>query len=110
MKQPKSTSRNYSDVKTRHKHIALFKKSGMSQKRYCEESNLNIYTFRGWLKKNKSIPELRTTKIPGKITRQIFTKDSGLELKVGETFTIKIPEDFNPDVLRKILNTLEIFK
>ena len=89
-------------------HIETWKQSGISQTAYCRSKGLSWRSFGYWKKKFYSRkPPL--TFVPVTIKR--FPPPAGppgtsLKLLTRSGYGIEIGDGFNPDTLKKLLNTL----
>ncbi len=97
--------------KKRHyweQRIRDWKESGLKQTQYCRQNNLNIRNF-GYWKKCFYRTSSTLSFIPLQIQPDIFQKKSSSLLNVvleGDR-KIEVAEDFDPVILKKLINTLE---
>lgn len=94
--------------------IDEWKRSGLSQRRYCEQRHLSLSTFQWWRARLREVDtpeEARSTElveIPVKKT-EMETPESGkyhLAVEVGR-YTVGIQEAFDARELGKLLDLLE---
>jgi len=96
-----STSKHQHKRETWLSHIKAWKRSGKSQKRYCEENNISLVQFGYWRKKtlisNKAAETVSKTKLlditnvptPFKpSTSSIIIKNADIEIKVPSTLPL----------------------
>ena len=89
-------------------HIVSWEQSGKSQSAYCRDNNLPLKSFNYW--RNKFIVrETPVTFVP--VSVKIPPPPSGksgtsLKLLTRSGYGIEIGDGFNPDTLKKLLNTL----
>ena len=88
-------------------HIETWKQSGINQSAYCRVKGLSLRRFGYWKKKFFRKPPL--TFLPVTIKR--FLPPAGqpgtsLKLLTRAGFGIEIGDGFNPETLRKLLDTL----
>jgi hypothetical protein len=90
----------------KERHVETWKQSGLSGREYCRKSNLNYWTFRGWVKKEKP------TSSPERLVKVALRKDSwesagtaGFDL-VLQDMRIRVPSDFNEESLLRLVNAL----
>jgi len=91
------------------KRIADWKTSGLGQRVYCNQKQLNYSTFvywRGRLKQDKdhNIKKNKVNFLPVKLTNGSC---STLTLKINGQHSVVIAQDFDPDLLRKIIQTVQ---
>ena len=87
-------------------HYKNWQISGLSKSEYCRENNLKTTTFTGWKRYQKIKEKSKITKIPTKTVTELIPIETGLELKLGNSFSIAINQNFNPDLLKRVLKTL----
>lgn len=90
----------------KERHVEAWKKSGLSGREYCRESNLNYWTFRGWVKREKPADS------PERLVKVELRKDSwesagtrGFDL-VFQEMRLVIPSDFHEESLLRLLRAL----
>ena len=89
-------------------HIVAWEQSGNSQSAYCRDKNLPLKSFGYW--RNKFIPRKPpVTFVP--VSVKIPPPPSGwsgtsLKLLTRSGYGIEIGDGFNPETLKKLLNTL----
>ena len=88
--------------------IASWKQSGLSQRAYCEQHQLVLGTFCYWRS------HLKDQETVGRAVRPRFLpvslKQSGgaaLVLKINGRHSIEIQPDFDPDLLRKVVQAVQ---
>ena len=84
-------------------HIRHFRKSGLSQKKYCEQENLSYWSFRTWY--YKTSPETAETKF---IRVNSFKPEERPASKIIMSLRGKIQIEFNENISEEILR--RIFK
>lgn len=88
--------------------ITKFHLSGKSRKEYCLAEKLTYSVFSYWLKKSEIIQDEKLVKIPSQSSHQINTLQSFIEIIVADKISIRIPKNFDGELLRNIINELGI--
>ena len=84
-------------------HLNIWKKRKISQAKYCKQNNLNQNMFSKWKrilstdKEKLSLVELPLTAIKHE------TLCSEIELIINESIKIRLDDNFNQELLKKIL-------
>ncbi|MBN1499002.1 MAG: hypothetical protein JW982_02515 [Spirochaetes bacterium] len=88
-------------------HVENFRKSGQTAKSYCIDNNLSYWSFNDWkkrfLKENKS---KAIVEIPHSPFDSISHFEDKFEIVGSGSLRISIPDNFEPEVLIKIIKTL----
>ncbi len=89
--------------------IADWHTSGLSQQIYCDQKQLTYSTFvywRGRLKQDKdnNTKKKKVNFLPVKLSND---SDSILTLKINGQHSVVIAQDFDPDLLRKIIQAVQ---
>ena len=96
-----------SEDKTKYwgRHIAAWQRSGLSQESYCRNNKIAKSAFGYWQRKlnKKNNNSLVQVQVP--VT--IAVADS-LEVWVGSNIKIKVQQGFNPQLLKAIVEALEV--
>jgi hypothetical protein len=92
------------------KHMLKYEQSELSQKEYCKQNKLVYETFKNWRKKLSKISKDELIKIPLETKKDIFSKSATLEIIINDQLRIKIPEDYNPETLKSLLEALGVIK
>jgi len=91
------------------KHIMSQKKSGESMSAYCREENISYWSFRLWKKKFSALGGDSGKLIEVPISLEINSeKNRSLEIILTSPPRIKLPEQYDPDALQKLLKTLGV--
>lgn len=87
-------------------HIKLWSEGKVTQSEYCRKNNINRDRFAAW---KKRCEEEVTSKETGLVELSLseFQVSSYLDVIVSNNLGIRVKEDFNPELLIKIINTLE---
>lgn len=92
-------------------HITAWKRSGLSQRKYCSHHSLALSSFTYWQRKIKHGKEERPRFYPLTVTPVTTNGNcmaAALSLFVQkERFRLEIPADFSPALLQKVIATLE---
>ena len=89
-------------------HWENWKASGLSQAEYGRRHKLKIHAFRYWVTKFHQPETLRATTALVKLPLQVQTTcDASLELIVDKKYRLIIRRDFDSDLLRAVLSSLE---
>lgn len=101
-------------VTERHKfwqpHIEAWEHSGITQSDYCRNNRLSIKVFGYWKRKLCSKRRGAVSFVPVSIKRQYPAHgdtSASLRLVIGNGYGIDIGDGFNPDTLRRLINTLD---
>ena len=86
-------------------HFQSWKESGLSQINFCKTHSLNIHTFRWRLCKMKNT-EITCTDLV-QIPVPVKLQPAQLTVRIGEHLHISIPNDFDADLLIRVVKTLE---
>ena len=86
-------------------HIENWKESKTNQRQYCRQHNLIPHRFTYWKHKFESSTEL--TLVPIQISEPLMQQSQTLQLSIHDKFTIKIPDQFNPVTLEKVIRLIE---
>lgn len=87
-----------------------FESSGKSIKEQCESNDIALWQYYDWRKKvreseqeeSAGFVELDTSDTPEEIFAEV-----GLYLEYSKDFKIRLSEDFNPAVLKSVMNVLK---
>ena len=89
-------------------HYRNWQRSELSKIEYCRQNNLKTTTFNGWKRYLGIDTSKKITKIPSKTVKDLVLIEPCLELKFGKHLSIKINQNFNPDLLKRVLKTLGV--
>jgi len=89
--------------------IAAWKISGLSQQKYCDQTQLTYSTFvywRGRLKRLESedVDSGKVSFVPVKFKQE---ETSLLRLKIGDRYRIEIQQGFDPDLLNQVIQVVQ---
>lgn len=88
-------------------HIALYRESGYSQKAYCREQNISYWSFNSWKRKlEKEKDRDKIIEIPLAKVQSLTSEFKSFEIFLTEKITIRIPDNFNPETLKRIIQTV----
>ena len=85
--------------------IKLWEEGGLSQSEYCRQNNIDQQQFSKWKIRLSKNTKNKFVRINVKL-RKDFPNPACLELVIKENYTIKIHSDFNPDTLKKLIETI----
>ena len=89
--------------------IESWGKSGLTQSEFCKINNIKLSTFTSRRKSlGKRFKKNKLAQIPPKTVQNSITNNSSMELEIKNLLTVKINHDFNPDLLKKLLETLGV--
>lgn len=91
--------------------IAEWKKSGQSQKAFCECHQLGLASFRRWNKVFSSKDRSREPQPVNFMPVKVKLKDipsSSLTLLINDNLRIEIPAGFDPCVLKQVIQLLQM--
>jgi len=97
-------------------HLQAWKKSGLIQAEYCRQHDLRVNRFIYWKRKiaSKSTPSAKEECLFAAVPAVVATgaqhlddqqSDSGVEIQLGN-LTITLTDNFNTDVLVRVVHTL----
>lgn len=85
--------------------IKKWSESGLNQSEYCRLNNLNLKRFYKWKIKFSEQEKLLTTDF-FKIQVDKITESSEIEFVYREDFKFKLKSDFNPKLLKDVLEII----
>lgn len=92
------------------RRIALYKRSGMTQSKWCEVNDLSYHQFKYWIKKvNASTNTIKTNSkwIPISIDHEPnHSQNESLHIKIGQAI-VEVKPDFNPTLLANVVKVLQ---
>jgi hypothetical protein len=84
-------------------HVKSWKKSGLSQAKYCEQKNLRLSVFGYWHRKLGSLDsKVKFVKLPASSP----CAESILEIQMGAEIKIRVDAQFDPELLIHVLKAL----
>ena len=85
-----------------HRHIERWRRSRLSQQKYCEENKIKKSTFLYWVRK------ISKTKRHNRFIELSLGEllQDHIEIVFKEEFKIRLRNNFNPELLIEIINTL----
>ena len=84
-------------------HYELHQKSGLTQRAYCSQNNLNYWTFNQWKRRfGKASLDTDIQEISAGILQNNFSENQ-IEIIVNENIKISVPDSFSPETLKNIL-------
>ena len=89
-------------------HVTRLEQSGLSRREYCHNENLSYWSLRDWQKKLNSSVEKPLVKVPVKVKHHQYSTGQCLELLISDRLKIKVPENFNPEHLRRLIRVLGV--
>ncbi len=91
-------------------HVGSWEQSGIRQSEYCRRHGLNIKVFGYWKRKLCSKTQAALSFVPVRIKPSYpatsVNASTSLRLVVGNGYGIDIGDGFNPDTLRRLIDTL----
>lgn len=88
-------------------HWEAWKVSGSSQAEYGRQHGLKIHTFRYWITKFNQPALAESTALVKLPIQAQTTRNASLELVIGKKYRLIIRADFDSDLLRAVLSSLE---
>jgi len=88
------------------RYYISFLKSGLTQREFCKQNNLNYWSFNQWKRRfdksdqDSSMQEL-SLKLPDKINQ-----NDPIEIVLNNNIRLSIPDTFSPNTLRKLITIL----
>lgn len=90
-------------------HISHFRKSGLSQKQYCERENLSYWSFRTWYYKTPhEKPETKFIRLDSPCLKE--KPATKITIYLREKIRIEFDENTSEEILRKIFKASEVLK
>ena len=90
-------------------HIEKYCRSNLTQSAYCKQNNISYWSFNNWKRRiEKESGKTGLTEISKKIDRDLIPVNSSLEIVINNSLKIKIPDNFNPETLKKLMQVLGI--
>jgi hypothetical protein len=90
------------------RHYKDWQGSGLSKSEYCRQNNLKPTTFAGWKRYLKTQGNTKLTKISSKAAKGFIPVKTGLELTISQSLSMKINPDFDPVLLKQVLEALGV--
>jgi len=89
-------------------HVEIYYKSGLSQKEYCRQENISYWSFNSWKRKlEKSKPKNKIIEIPRDKFRSLTSASESFEIIISNNLKISIPNNFDAEVFKRIIQTVE---
>ena len=89
-------------------HVARLESSGLSRREYSRQHNISYWSLRDWQKKLNDTAETAFVKLPVEIENQGSTSAEYLDLRISERITIRVPENFKGNHLRRLMTELGV--
>ncbi len=89
------------------KRIAQWEASGLTQAVYCREKGLSIHRFSYWRKKWKAASPVSFAEVSMPVELCGYGRKDALVVRVRDRFAVEVPEGFSPDLLGRLIQTLE---
>ena len=90
-------------------HLKDWEQSGLSQSKYCRLNNIKPSTFTSRNRNfKKELTRNNLSRVSSEIVQSLNSTDYCIELILNQSLTIKISHDFNPHLLRRVLETLGV--
>jgi len=88
-------------------HIMYFKRSGLSQKKYCEQENLSYWSFRTWYYKTPAEKQVsKFIKLSSPCTEE--KPAAKITMFLREKVRIEFDDSITEEILRKIFQASEV--
>lgn len=88
-------------------HIKHFLKSGLSQKKYCEQENLSYWSFRTWYyKTSPEKPETKFIKLDSPCSSE--KPISRITMSLSRKIKIEFDENISEEFLQRIFKASEV--
>ena len=84
-------------------------RTNLSQVDYCRKHDLKKHQFTYWKRKfeKETLPSIEFVEIPKESPVPLHINHEPLKLAISSRFTIEIPDDFDTDTLKRVLQILE---
>lgn len=86
--------------------IKSWEESGLSQAEYCRRNNIDDRLFSKWKNRLLKTNENNLVEIPVEV-KDAFLKSDDIELIIKGQYKIKVRSNFNPETLKKLIQTIE---
>ena len=88
-------------------HLSCWEQSQLSQSEYCRQNNLDKYLFSKWkIKLNDKAENTGFIEIPiNNLAKE--PSNTGIELIINDSVKIKLDENYNENLLKKVLRMME---
>jgi hypothetical protein len=89
--------------------LGEFRLSGLSQAAFCRQNRLPYWRFNSWLRRHQHgpAPSLPHRLIPVAISHPPKPGAIPFEVLLGNHRSVRVPQDFDPAALSRLLATLE---
>ena len=93
------------------KHVDSYKKSGLSQKAFCRQQHISYWSFNSWKRKlEKGKAKNKIIEIPQDKFKSLISVPEPFEIIISNNVKILIPDTFNPETLKQIIQAVEAGK
>ena len=96
------------DKDNKSNHVRSWKASGLSMREYCRKQGISYWSFREWrsIKPSRKKRTIVMAEIPSEIYRdtKVYLP---IEIIINSRIRLSIREDFNRELLKNIVKTLE---
>ena len=95
------------------KHVSSYRSSNMKAREWCTQNGVSYHTLKSWITKFNKESVLQQNNNEASDTRwvalegmgKLLNTDSQITVKTG-SFSVVIPDRFNPETLTSVLNVL----
>jgi hypothetical protein len=89
--------------------IRQWKNSGQTQAEFCRRKRLSLWALRYWRDKlpAKELVQERKSRASFLPVRVIPTSETGLEVQLRSGQVLRVHQDFDPEILKKLISVLE---
>jgi hypothetical protein len=88
-------------------HVKAKNASGLTQREYCRQNNLSYWSFNPWKRRIEN-ETAQFHEISPAIVQGLPGESRQIEITIGDTIRISIPDGFSSDTLREILAALDV--
>ena len=88
-------------------HVSQWKKSGLSQNKYCRENRITPSMFSKWKQKLKSADDFKSTSFVQVAVGNSTFSVSPMKLVLNDKYSIEITPGFDKKLLSDLLQVLE---
>ena len=90
-------------------HVERWQRSGLSQQQYCTREQIKARTFSTWKHKlGKTFHTGDLVEIPSHVISDLGVFENYIDLIVNKVVSIRIRHNFDPQLLKKVLQVLGI--
>ena len=88
--------------------FARWKRSGLSQKKYCEQENVSFWNFKSWYYKIRSVKHDNAFVRINTSTNSNIAGSSKILIRLSDIIKIETDESISEEMLRRIFKASEV--